>query len=94
LLGQGQQDIKDDMNRGYEKMVAHFQNLDRAKLLKRRLEDDLKSVSEFGGRRSSFSNETDAGLPMRRYLQDDPGQDALTVDHKWVLLAKPRLQTC
>ena len=58
------------MARGYNKIVGHFQSIDNTRRLQTRLENDLESVSAYGGRRTSFSNETDLGLPMKKFFQE------------------------
>ncbi|KAJ9136988.1 Ankyrin [Coniochaeta hoffmannii] len=71
LTGKGQQEIKDEVSRGFEKLARQFQSLDTARKFQRRLQDDLESVSAFGGRRSSFTDTTDAGaaLLMATFLE-------------------------
>ncbi|KAK4186791.1 ankyrin repeat-containing domain protein [Podospora australis] len=71
LMGKGQQEIIDEMSRGYEKLSRQFRDNNHARRLRRRLHDDLESVSGFGGppRQSSFSATTEASLPMKKFLQ-------------------------
>lgn len=86
-MGRGQREIKDDMARGYDKIVDHFQNIENARRLQRRLEDDLESVSAFKERRTSLSVGTDIGLPMRKFFQEYDNANSLTppaVNEKYI----------
>lgn len=69
MVGKGQQEIRDEMGRGMDRLAYLFESAENARKFHRRLQDDLESVSAFGGRRASVSDATDAGLPMRKYLE-------------------------
>ncbi|SPO03227.1 uncharacterized protein DNG_05909 [Cephalotrichum gorgonifer] len=77
LTGKGMQEIKEDMARGYDKIVDHFQSIESARKIQRRLEGDLESVSAFGERRMSVSNGTEVGLPLRKFFQEYRGANSL-----------------
>jgi hypothetical protein len=69
LMGKGQQEIKDEMARGYEKLSRQFKNLQSARKFQDRLQGDLESVSARGSNKPpSISNETDTWLPMRKFF--------------------------
>ncbi|KAI2465346.1 ankyrin [Annulohypoxylon bovei var. microspora] len=72
LEGKGQDEIRSDVNQVYEKLVAELRNRDSGKRVRRRMEDDVASVSAFGGRRQSISGSTDAGFALNRYFDQLP----------------------
>ncbi|KAH6970650.1 ankyrin repeat-containing domain protein [Ilyonectria sp. MPI-CAGE-AT-0026] len=76
LTGKGQDEIRNDIAVGYEKLSAQFQSPENGKRLRRRLESDLESVTA-GHRRGSGSVITDADLPMRRFLEREDSYDVL-----------------
>jgi ankyrin repeat protein len=67
LLGKGQQAIMDEIANGMNRLA--LQNSKHARAFRRRLEDDVESVSAFSGRRVSLSLMTDVGLPLRKFLE-------------------------
>ncbi|KAI1453669.1 ankyrin [Annulohypoxylon moriforme] len=72
LEGKGQDEIKSDVNKIYEKLVAELRNRDSGRRVRKRMEDDVASVSAFGGRRQSVSESTDVGFALDRYLDQLP----------------------
>ncbi|KAH7125965.1 ankyrin repeat-containing domain protein [Dactylonectria macrodidyma] len=74
LTGKGHNEIRNDIATSYEKLSAQFQSLEKGKILRKKLESDLESVT-FVHRRDSKSAITDLDLPIRRYLeQQEPDQ--------------------
>lgn len=69
--GKGQEEIKAEVNKVYSQLVIEFRNTENGRQVRKRVEDDISSVSNFG---------TDSDLPLRRYLQQLPdGTDMLEV---------------
>jgi hypothetical protein len=65
--GKGQEEIKAEINKVYSQLVIEFRSTENGKRIRRRVEDDLSSVSNFGS--------IDAGTQLQRYFQrlpDDP----------------------
>ncbi|KAK4221380.1 ankyrin repeat-containing domain protein [Podospora fimiseda] len=69
LIGKGTQEITEEVNRGFEKIKSQLRDRETFLKFKKRLQDDLESVSASVERRTSFSA-TDAGLPLRMFLND------------------------
>ncbi|OTB11190.1 hypothetical protein K445DRAFT_322185 [Daldinia sp. EC12] len=72
LEGKGQDEIKNDVNKIYEKLSTELRGRDSGKRVRKRMEDDVASVSAFGGRRQSISQSTDAAFPLNRYFDQLP----------------------
>ncbi|KAI0098354.1 ankyrin [Daldinia grandis] len=72
LEGKGQNEIKNDVNKVYEKLSIELRSRDSGKRVRKRMEDDVASVSGFGGRRQSISQSTDAAFPLNRYFDQLP----------------------
>ncbi|KAI0887053.1 ankyrin [Annulohypoxylon maeteangense] len=72
LEGKGQDEIKSDVNKVYVKLVAELRNRDSGRRVRKRMEDDVASVSAFGGRRQSISGSTDVGFALNRYFDQLP----------------------
>ncbi|KAI0124033.1 ankyrin [Xylariales sp. AK1849] len=70
IEGKAQEEIKADVNKVYEQLIAEFQNLETGRRVRRKAEDDVASISTLR-RRKSISDSTDAGLPLRRYFEQD-----------------------
>jgi ankyrin repeat protein len=80
LEGKGQEDIRADIGKVYGQMMNEFRNLEFGKKVRKRLEDDVASVTSnrSKGRRPSVSNATDSTFVMRRFLQpanSDPSEE-------------------
>lgn len=69
LTGKAQDEIRQDIAAGYEKMLDSFINDASARKIRKRLEDDVSSIPE-GFRRRSTAEQTDAGFAMRKYMED------------------------
>ncbi|KAH6685913.1 ankyrin [Plectosphaerella plurivora] len=76
LEGKGQEDIRADIGKVYGQMMNEFRNLESGKKIRKRLEDDVASVTSnrTKGRRPSVSNVTDSTFVMRRFLQPANGE--------------------
>ncbi|KAI1803259.1 ankyrin [Daldinia bambusicola] len=72
LEGKGQDEIKNDVNKVYEKLSIELRGRDSGRRVRKRMEDDVASVSAFGGRRQSMSQSTDTAFPLNRYLDRLP----------------------
>ncbi|KAF3059700.1 Ankyrin-2 [Daldinia childiae] len=72
LEGKGQDEIKNDVNKVYEKLSIQLRNRDSGKRVRKRMEDDVASVSAFEGRRQSISQSTDAAFALNRYFDQLP----------------------
>ncbi|KAI1378113.1 ankyrin [Hypoxylon crocopeplum] len=72
LEGKGQEEIKSDVNKVYEKLVIEFRNRNSERRVRKRMEDDVASISAFGGRRQSISQSTDAAFPLNRFFDELP----------------------
>ncbi|KAI1655548.1 ankyrin [Daldinia decipiens] len=73
LEGKGQDEIKSDVRKVYEKLSIELRSRDSGKRVRKRMEDDVASVSAFGGRRQSISQSTDAAFVLDRYFDQLPG---------------------
>lgn len=72
LEGKGQDEIRKDVNKIYEKLVIEFRNRNTGRRVRRRMEDDVASVSARGGRRQSISESTDVAFTLERYFDELP----------------------
>ncbi|KAI8966293.1 ankyrin [Daldinia sp. FL1419] len=72
LEGKGQDEIKSDVNKVYEKLSTELRSQESGRRVRKRMEDDVASVSAFGGRRQSISQSTDADFPLNRYFDQLP----------------------
>ncbi|KAK9419096.1 putative Fungal N-terminal domain-containing protein [Seiridium unicorne] len=68
INGKGQEEIKAEVNKVYSQLVVEFRSTDNGTRIRRRVEDDLSSISNFG---------TDADLPLRRCFQGLPDDSRL-----------------
>ncbi|KAK9780462.1 putative Fungal N-terminal domain-containing protein [Seiridium cardinale] len=64
----GSEEIKAEVNKVYSQLVVEFRSTDNGTRIRRRVEDDLSSTSNFG---------TGADLPLRRYFQGLPDDSRL-----------------
>ncbi|KAI0891012.1 ankyrin [Annulohypoxylon nitens] len=76
LEGKGQDEIRSEVNQVYIKLVAELRNKNSGKRVRKRMEDDVASVSAFGGRRQSVSESTDVGFTLNRYFDQLPESSA------------------
>lgn len=85
LTGKAQDEIRQDIAAGYDRMLDSFINDASARKIRKQLEDDVSSIPE-GSRRRSIAEETDAGFAMRKYMEnldiatapDEPTQTIIT----------------
>lgn len=69
LTGKAQDEIRQDIAAGYDKMLDSFINDASARKIRKQLEDDVSSVPD-GPRRRSITEQTDAGFAMRNYMEN------------------------
>lgn len=69
LTGKAQDEIRQDIAAGYDRMLDSFTNDASAKKIRKQLEDDVSSIPE-GPRRRSITEKTDAGFAIRKYMED------------------------
>lgn len=69
LTGKAQDEIRQDIAAGYDRMLHNFINDASARKIRKQLEDDVSSIPE-GSRRRSIAEQTDAGYAMRKYMED------------------------
>ncbi|KAF2101689.1 ankyrin [Rhizodiscina lignyota] len=98
VSGKGQDEIKRDIRTGYEELLREFSSLQIGIRIRDRLEGDVTSIS---GRRASLSNNTDAGIPMQKFLatgdewenvsaiEGTVPTDALTADDGFTMIESP-----
>ena len=65
VTGKGHDEIRRDIVTGFEQLHKEFLSLERGILFKDQLTNDLESISG----RSATDNSTDAGIPMRKFLE-------------------------
>ena len=68
LTGKGQEDIRRDMTSKYENILGQFQNVESGRRIRRKLEDDISSVTTAINRPPSIAEQTDVNFAMRNYL--------------------------
>lgn len=93
LTGKAQDEIRQDIAAGYDRMLDSFINDASARKIRKQLEDDVSSIPE-GPRRRSIAEQTDAGFPMRKYMEDldiasAPEEPPQTIDTRQVLRIPP-----
>ncbi|KAJ0122157.1 nacht and ankyrin domain protein [Diaporthe amygdali] len=69
LTGKAQDEIRQDIAAGYDRMLGSFINNASARKIRKQLEDDVSSIPEESRRRST-TEQTDAGFAMRKYLEN------------------------
>ncbi|KAK7736030.1 hypothetical protein SLS63_003550 [Diaporthe eres] len=69
LTGKAQDEIRQDIAAGYDRMLHSFINDASARKIRKQLEDDVSSIPE-GSRRRSIAEQTDAGYAMRKYMEE------------------------
>lgn len=69
LTGKAQDEIRQDIAAGYDRMLDNFINDASARKIRKQLEDDVSSIPD-GPRRRSITEQTDAGFAMRKYMED------------------------
>lgn len=84
LTGKAQDEIRQDIAAGYDRMLDSFINDASARKIRKQLEDDVSSIPE-GSRRRSVAEQTDAGLVMTKYMENldiaaAPEEPSQTID--------------
>lgn len=88
LTGKAQDEIRQDIAAGYDRMLDSFLNDASARKIRKQLEDDVSSIPD-GPRRRSITEQTDAGYALRRYMDDldnatAPDEPPRTIDTRQV----------
>lgn len=69
LTGKAQDEIRQDIAAGYDRLLDSFINDASARKIRKQLEDDVSSIPE-GSHRRSVAEQTDAGLVMTKYMEN------------------------
>lgn len=88
LTGKAQDEIRQDIAAGYDKLLDNFINDASARKIRKQLEDDVSSIPD-GPRRRSITDQTDTGFVMRKYMNNldnatAPDEPPRTIDTRQV----------
>jgi hypothetical protein len=84
LTGKAQDEIRQDIATGYDKLLTDFINDASARKIRKQLEDDVSTIPD-GPRRRSITEQTDPGFAIRNYMENldtatAPDEPTRTVD--------------